>query len=233
MNAKPKSLSVLIPCYNEEDNIAECIKRIPSMPWKYEVIVIDDGSKDDTAKIARYAKRNNPNLKVVSYKPNHGKGYAIRKGMENAKGDVAIILDADMATQPEEIPLVVKPIFDGNADFVNGSRLIYPMEKGAMKLLHIPGNKIFALLVSMIAGKKLTDSLCGFKAFKIKPFLGKLKEDSWPDFELLIKAKRFGMKIEEIPIHYKPRIAGVSKMKTFRHGYKMLKMLIRGLKKNY
>ena len=138
-----------------------------------------------------------------------------------------------MALQPEEIPDVVKPIFDGEVDFVNGSRLIYPMEKGAMKFLHIPGNWAFALIISLIIRQHITDSLCGFKAFLIKSFRGKLKEDSWPDFELLIKAKRLGMRIVEVPIHYKRRRGGVSKMKTFKHGYSMLKMLIRSLGRDY
>jgi glycosyltransferase involved in cell wall biosynthesis len=229
---RPKSLSILIPCYNEEDNIRECIKRIPSMRWKTEVLVIDDGSSDKTTQFAKgvgYRGR----LKTIHYKPNRGKGHAVRKGLEAARGDVAIILDADMSSPPEEIPLIVKPIFEGKADFVNGTRLVYPMDKGAMKLIHIPGNRIFALLVSMIVGKYLTDSLCGFKAFKVKPFARKLKEDSWPDFELLIKAKRMGMKIVEVPIHYKVRVGGVSKMKTIRHGYNMLNMLLRSLKKDY
>jgi len=229
--SNPNSLSILIPCYDEEDNIVECLGRIPKMPWKTEVIVIDDGSKDNTAKFAKQAKT--VNLKVISYKNNRGKGYAVRQGLAAAKGDIALIVDADMATQPEEIPLVVRPIFEGKAGFVNGTRMEYPMEKGSMRLLHIPGNKAFALLVSIIIGQRLTDTLCGFKAFRVKDFLGKLKEDSWLDFELIIKAKRMGLKIVEVPIHYKERTGGVSKMRTFKHGWDMLKMLIKSLRSDY
>jgi len=229
-----KSLSIIIPCYNEEENIAECIKRTPKMPFETEIIIVDDGSKDKTAEIAR--KTKNPNVKkirVISYSPNRGKGYAFRRGLKNAEGNVVIILDADMSSPPEEIPLVVNPIFKGEADFVNGSRLVYPMENGAMKWLHIPGNMIFALLLSLITGTYLTDSLCGFKAFK-KDMLSadQLKENSWMDFELLIKAKRNKMRIMEVPIHYKARKAGDSKMRTFKHGYNMLMMLIKALRQN-
>ena len=197
------------------------------MACNTEIIVIDDGSKDNTAEVARKTKAKN--VKVISYKPNHGKGYAIKTGVDAAKGEFAIILDADMATQPEEVPIVVKPLFDGNADFVNATRFVYPMEEGSMKPLHKPGNKMFAFLVSLIIKQRLSDSLCGFKAFKVKPFRGKLKENGWPDFELLIKAKRMNMRLLEVPINYRGRVAGVSKMKTFKHGYSMLKMLIRSL----
>ncbi|MBW2975692.1 glycosyltransferase family 2 protein [Candidatus Woesearchaeota archaeon] len=227
-------LSIIIPCLNEEGNIRKCIERIPKMPYSAEVIVVDDGSKDKTSQTARNTK--NPNLKkikVVSYKNNRGKGYAFRKGLEHAEGQVVIILDADMTSPPEEIPLITGPIFAGKADFVNGSRLFYPMEKGAMKWLHIPGNRIFALIISLIIGKYLTDTLCGFKAFKRQLIpVQELKENSWMDFELLIKAKRNNLRIAEVPIHYKARKAGLSKMRTFKHGYNMFMMLLKAIQKN-
>lgn len=222
-------LSIIIPCYNEEGNIVECVSRIPKLKYPYEIIVVDDGSEDNTVKTAKSIKRKE--LRVITYKPNRGKGYACRTGIKHARGDIVIICDADMATPPEEIPAVVKPILGGKADFVNTSRLIYPMEKGAMKPIHIPGNRIFALMVSLIIGKKLTDTLSGFKAFRKDMLLSKLKENSWPDFEMIIKAKRNGLRIAEVPIHYKARRAGVSKMKTVRHAYKMFMMLMRSLSK--
>ncbi len=221
------SLSIIIPAYNEEENIFECVKRIPKMPWETEIIVVDDGSADKTLDLLKKLKIIN--LKVISYKPNRGKGYACRMGFKSAKGDVITILDADMATMPEEIPLVVKPIFDREADFVNTTRFKYKMEKGAMKLLHKPGNFVFALITSFLLRQRVTDTLCGFKAFNKKLDITKLKEDSWPDFDLFLTAKRQNLKIVEVPIHYKTRKGGVSKMKTFKHGYNMLRMLLRSL----
>lgn len=224
---KPKKVTIIIPCYNEEDNITECVNRVPNLEYDYEIIVVDDGSKDKTAQVAK--KINRKELTVLRYKKNRGKGHACRIGTKYATGDVIIICDADMATQPEEIPLVLKPIIKGTADFVNGSRLIYPREKGAMKKLHVLGNYVFALIFSIILGLKVTDTLCGFKAFRKEKMKGFLKEDSWPDFEMLLQVKKKKMRIVEVPIHYKSRKAGRSKMKTFKHGYNMIRMLLRSL----
>ena len=220
-------LSIIIPCYNEEENIEKCIKRIPQLPWEYETLVVDDGSTDNTYNVAR--RINMKNLRVIGYKKNRGKGFAVRFGIKHASANSAIIQDADMATPLDELEQVLEPLMNNRADFVNGSRMIYPMEKYAMKGVHILGNKIFALILSLIIRKRLTDTLCGFKAFRISDFQGELKDDTWPDFELLLKAKRYRLRIKEVPIHYKRRVAGVSKMKTFRHAYKMSRMLIRSL----
>ena len=222
---KQDSLSVIIPCLNEEEIISDCIKAIPKMPWTTEIIVVDDGSTDKTVEVVK--ELNRKDVRIVSYKPNRGKGYAFRQGMKAAKGDVVVIQDADM--NPKELPEIVKPIFEDKADFVNGTRLVYEMEKGAMKPLHVPGNKAFALIVSMFIGQKLTDALCGYKAFKRKVLSGQLKDDSWPDFELLLKAKRNHMRIVEVPIHYNARKGGESKMKTFSHGWSMLSKLIKAV----
>ena len=220
----PQSVSVIIPCFNEEETIENCVNAIPELPWECEIIVVDDGSKDRTAEVARKIKRSN--LKVVSYKPNGGKGHAFRTGFEAATGDVVVIQDADMNPE-QDLVEVLKPLFEGKADFVNGTRFVYPMEKGAMKALHVPGNMAFASLVSLMCGAKLSDSLCGYKAFRRKMLLGQLHENSWPDFEMLIKAGRNKMRIVEVPIHYNKRKKGESKMRTFKHGWNMLAMLVK------
>ncbi len=224
-------ISIIIPCYNEEENIGECIRRIPKLEKSSEILVVDDGSSDRTAEMARNAKREN--IMVIRYVKNRGKGYAFRVGLKNARGEVVLIQDADMATPPEDIPNIVKPILEGRADFVNGTRFVYPMESGAMKSMHVFGNRVFAFLVSVMIRKWLTDTLCGFKAFRKSMLKGELHEDSWPDFELLFMAKKSGMRITEVPIHYKRRKAGESKMKTFSHAYKMFRMLARSLLGTY
>jgi len=218
-------VSVIIPCYNEEENVKECINRI-NLPYTHEIILVDDGSEDKTRKEAKEIKKSN--LKVIGYKKNQGKGNAVRVGVEHTDSDIIAILDADMATPPEELIDILEPLITGKADFVNGSRLVYPMEEGAMRRLHVFGNKIFALVISLALRVWFTDTLCGLKAFNLKKFKNfELKEKSWPDFELLFKAKKHGLRIVEVPIHYKRRIHGKSKMRTFNHGYNMTSMLLK------
>ncbi len=220
-------VSVLIPCYNEEENIQECIKRI-NLPYDHEIIVIDDGSLDKTAEKAKEIKRLN--LKVVRYEKNQGKGNAVKVGIRNSSGDIIVIQDADMATPPEELPHILNPILEGEADFVNGTRFFYPMKKKVMRKLRVAGNKIYAKIISLIIGVNLTDSLCGFKAFNIKKFKNfELEEKSWPDFELIFKAKKNGLKIVEVPIHYKERKGGKTKMKILKDGLNFWRMIIKNV----
>jgi len=224
-----KKVSIIIPCYNEEENIKECLRQIPEMLWETEIIVVDDGSTDKTAEFARLS--NKPCLKVIRYEENTGKGAALRAGIQDSTGDIAVILDADYTSPPSEIPIVVKPIIDGEADFVTGTRFRYPMERDAMKKLNMISNRVSAFIMSLLIGQRITDSLCGLKAFKKEMLIGKLKENEWPDFELLLKAKRNNMRIVEIPIHYKARKTGISKMNTLKGLYHMPMLLIRAVLK--
>jgi len=157
----PLSCSVIVPCHNEEDNIAACLRRIPRMGEFTEAIVVDDGSSDATADKVRAVLNPDIEIKLISYKPNRGKGHAVKEGFDQATGDVLMILDADMAVMPEELPRFFKPIEEGLADFVNGSRIIYPMQRKAMPILNYVGNKIFSLVLSWIMGQRISDTLCG------------------------------------------------------------------------
>ncbi len=224
MAEKQVELTVLIPCYNEEESIKDCVMAVPEMPWSTEILVVDGGSKDNTLKVAKSIKKKG--LRVIGYKPSRTKGYACAFGLKHARGKVTVIQDVDM--NPADIPQIVRPIFEGWADFVNGTRFVIPMEQGAMSSLNRLGNKwIFSTLVSLVIRQKLTDSLCGYKAFHTKLLRGKLKEDNWPDFEMLIRAKRAGARIVEIPIRYVARKGGTPKMRPFRDGFSMLKMLVK------
>src|SRR3989344_7366246 len=133
---KHPEVSVIIPAYNEEQGLLECVNKVKEVMKNvsHEIIVVNDGSKDRTEEVASKIK----NIKLVSYNPNRGKGYALRAGMKAASGNILVVQDADMATK--EIIDVIKPIMDNEADFVNGTRMILPMEKGAMKKLHVIGN---------------------------------------------------------------------------------------------
>lgn len=215
--------SVIIPCHNEEGNIEEGIRRIPKMGKETEIIVVDDGSIDGTAQKAESLKEKFPNLKVISYKPNRGKGSAVKVGFEAATHEVIMILDADLSTPPEELPRFFDPLNKGLCQFVNGTRLVYPMQDQAMRMLNLLGNKIFGYVMSFITQQHLTDTLCGTKALYKSDFKRmSWGLDKWGDFDLLFGAAKIGSKIMEVPVHYKSRKSGESKMKSFRHGIHLL-----------
>ena len=225
-------LSIIIPTHNEEKNIATCINKIPEFEWKTEIIVSDDGT-DNTAKRARELAKKRNNMLVIQSPKKLGKGGGFLKGLEKATGEVVVILDADYTVDPSELKKLVMPIFNNEADFVNGSRVIFPMEEGAMSFFHKIGNRVFALLTSLIIRKYLTDVFCGSKAFKRELLKGKLKEREWPDLELIFEAKKNNLRIKEIPVHYKARKGGESKLSTFETGYILFKDLLDKTKKYY
>lgn len=228
---KNLSCSVVIPCYNEMNNIERCIKVVPNMGKWTEIVVVDDGSTDNTAQIVREIMKEKENVKLVSYSPNQGKGYAVQRGFEASKGDVLMILDADMAVPPEELPHFFYIFERKIADFANGTRLVYSMEKGAMRHLNLLGNYMFSIIFTYLLGQRVTDTLCGTKALYKKDFLKmKMGKCPWGDFDLLFGAAKLGLKIVEIPVHYKRRIADESKMKAFKHGLQLLKICLYGFK---
>lgn len=221
--------SVIIPCFNEEGNIRSCISRILNMGKTTEIIVVDDGSQDKTPMIVKEIMRENKNVKLLTYPVNKGKGFAVKEGLNFATGDILMILDADMTVPPENLTTFFELIWEGKAEFINGTRLVYPLKEQAMRTLHIFGNRIFSRIFSWLMNKPISDTLCGTKVFLKKDYLRmKMKDNSWPDFDLLFGAAMLNLKLVELPVHYQKRIAGESKMKTFRHGFLLLKMCVRG-----
>jgi len=223
--------SVIIPCHNEEGNIEEAVRRIPKMGKETEIIVVNDGSQDKTAAIAENLEMELENVRLIDYSPNRGKGYAIRQGVDAATQDVVMILDADLSVTPEELPRFFEPLNKGICQFVNGSRMVYPMEKQAMRTLNLFGNKIFGLLMTFLTGQNLSDTLCGTKAFLREDFqYYQLGIDKWGDYDLLFGAAKLGNKILEVPVHYKERASGESKMKSLRHGCHLLTAFFKGFR---
>jgi SAM-dependent methyltransferase len=218
------SVSVIIPCYNEADNIEECIRRVPRMGCSTEVIVVDDGSKDGTAERVRPEVNPAVEVRCISYQPNRGKLNAVRTGFEAARGDLLMILDADMTVPPEDLPYFYFPLSEGRADFVNGTRLIYPLANGSMKFQNFLGNKLFGLLMSWVTDLQLSDTLCGTKAFFREDYQRFLIGcDPWGDFDWLFGAAQSTSRVLEVPIHYEERRAGQSKMKALKHAWVLLK----------
>jgi ubiquinone/menaquinone biosynthesis C-methylase UbiE len=221
----PLSCSVIIPCHNEEGNITECVRRVPNMGSWTEIVVVDDGSTDQTRKRIQEIMRTDSRVRLIAFDGNQGKANAVRAGFEAARGDVLMILDADMAVMPEDLPKFLRPLENGRADFINGTRLVYPMEGRAMQIANFLGNKAFCYLASWIIRQRVSDTLCGTKAlfkrdFVRMPLGGK---ERWGDFDLLFGGARLRLRILEIPVHYQERRAGASKMRAMREGWRFLR----------
>jgi SAM-dependent methyltransferase len=224
------SVSVVVPSHNEEGNVAACARRVPDMGAATEIIFVDDGSTDGTRTAVLAVMEENPRVRLVAYDTNHGKANAVRAGFDAARNDVLMILDADMTVAPEDLPKFLAPLQAGTAEFVNGTRLVYPMEGQAMPTANFVGNKAFCLLVSWVLRQRVSDTLCGTKAllrrdYEAMPLPGR---DRWGDFDLLFGAAREKLRILEIPIHYRERVAGESKMNVRRDGPMFLRTCVEG-----
>jgi len=223
--------SVVVPCYNEEDNIEEAVRRIPRMGTQTEIIIVNDGSTDKTAEVVRGLLQNDQNLRYVELPYNRGKGFAVQQGFDAATQEVLMIVDADMSVMPEELPRFFNLLNKGICDFVNGTRMVYPMQKEAMRFLNLFGNKVFGLIMTFITGQHLTDTLCGTKAMYKKDYQDiSMGMDRWGDFDLLFGAAKARSRMMEVPVHYMRRRSGESKMRRFRHGVHLLGACVRGFR---
>jgi SAM-dependent methyltransferase/CTP:molybdopterin cytidylyltransferase MocA len=222
--AEDLSCSVIVPCFNEAGNIRKCIERIPQMGTFTQIIVVDDGSTDGTADAVKELMEKRKDVSVLAHPFNQGKAVAIKTGFEHARGDIVIILDADMSVPPEELPRFFYAIAEGKAEFVNGTRMVYPMEKGAMRFVNFLGNKMFGILLSLLSGQRNTDTLCGTKALMRKYCRYITIHSAWGDFDLLFAAAKLKLKTVEMPVHYKKRATGYSKMKAVKESLSLLKI---------
>jgi 2-polyprenyl-3-methyl-5-hydroxy-6-metoxy-1,4-benzoquinol methylase len=227
------SVSVIVPCKDERGNVEDAIRRMPRLGKRIELIFCDDKSTDGTAEEVLRVRAAHPQQEIrLEQGPGICKSKNVWTGFNAASGDILMILDADLTTMPEELPFFLDVIASGQAEFVNGSRLIYPVPKGAMHGLNMLGNKFFSLTFSYLLGQRVKDTLCGTKVLwrtdweRIKPMLGSWgTEDRWGDYELLFGAAKLNLKILDLPVHYQERIYGTTKMtRVFRNGLIMLKM---------
>ncbi len=229
---KDYTCSIVIPCHNESGNITELILKAPKIGLSTELIFVDDGSDDGTAREVNAALRRDIEVKLISYHPHRNKAHAVQAGFEAAKGDILMILDADMSVPPEELERFYGLLAAGRADFVNGTRLIYPMENKAMKVANYFGNKMFCLLVSWIIGQRVSDTLCGTKALFKKDF-GHITmgHDPWGDFDIIFGAAKLRLKTREVAVHSKERRARRYTIKAFNHAATLMKACYWGLRK--
>ena len=228
------SVSIVIPCRNERGNIESAILRMPRFGTKQEIIFVEGNSSDRTfeeCERVRDAHKDNWDIKVLK-QDGKGKGDAVRKGFAAATGDVLMILDADLTMPPEALPKYHAIIETGKAEFVNGTRLIYPMENEAMRPLNFIANRCFAYIFSYLVNTRLTDTLCGTKVLLRKDYEVLARErdyfgnfDPFGDFDLIFGAAKQNLKIVETPIHYNARTFGETQISRFRDGWLLLKMV--------
>ncbi len=231
---KDFSTTILVPCRNEKGNIEAAITRIPSFGGHQEMIFVDGHSSDGTqAEIERVIKAYPDKDIKLMVQDGQGKGDAVRKGFAAARGDILMILDADLTMPPEDLPKFYRALAEDQGEFVNGCRLVYPMEKQAMRFLNLLGNKFFSIMFTWILNQRFKDTLCGTKTLfredykKIqdnRSYFGEF--DPFGDFDLIFGAVKQNLKVVEVPIHYRERSYGVTNISRFRHGWLLLKMTV-------
>lgn len=247
-------VSAIVPTRNERGNIEGAVERIPQMGSHTEIIFVDGNSTDGTVeKIEEMIKKygGKKDIKLIHQIPRDtadkalegdlktppnkmlklGKGDAVRKGFDAATGDILMILDSDLTVPPEDLPKFYLAIAEGSGEFINGTRLVYQMERQAMRTLNLLGNKFFSRLFTWLLEQRIKDTLCGTKVLLKKDYI-KIREgraffgdfDPFGDFDLLFGAAKLNMKIVEVPIRYRQRTYGDIKIERFKHGMILLRM---------
>jgi ubiquinone/menaquinone biosynthesis C-methylase UbiE len=233
-------VSVIIPVRNERGNIENLVKLMPRMGSHVEIIFVEGGSNDNTWGEIRRIKKKYASLRDLKClkQEGKGKGDAVRKGFAEATGDILMVLDADLTVSPEDLPKFYNSIASGDGEFINGCRLVYPLEKDSMRTLNMIGNRFFSIMFSWILGHRLKDTLCGTKVIskmywekliKNREYFGDF--DPFGDFDLIFGSSKLNLKIVEIPIRYKAREYGETNISRFKHGWLLLKMMFFAMNK--
>jgi SAM-dependent methyltransferase len=228
------SVSIIVAARNEEGHIEEIIERIPELGKHTEIIFVEGNSTDDTfGKIEEEIQKNkNRDLKLFK-QPGKGKGDAVRWGFQHSSGDILMILDADMTVPPEDLARFYDAIASGKGDYINGVRLVYPMEAQAMRFLNMLGNKFFSYAFSWLLGQPIKDCLCGTKVLtranynriaENRSYFGDF--DPFGDFDLIFGASKINLKFIDLPIRYKQRRYGETNIDRWRHGWLLLMMVL-------
>jgi ubiquinone/menaquinone biosynthesis C-methylase UbiE len=227
-------VSVIVPARNEAGNIAQIFEQVPEMGGGTELVFVEGHSKDDTYETIARAITAQPDRRCKLLKQDGvGKGDAVRLGFAHASGDILMILDADLTVPPHDLPRFYDVLRTGKGEFVNGVRLVYPMEEQAMRFFNFLGNKFFSLAFSWLLGQPIRDTLCGTKALWKRDYNALAANrayfgdfDPFGDFDLLLGAARLNLKIVEIPIRYRQRTYGTTNIQRWKHGWLLLKMVV-------
>jgi SAM-dependent methyltransferase len=233
------SATVLVPCRNERGNIEAAVQRLPRFCERLELLFVEGHSKDGTLEEIHRVIAAYPQLDIkVLVQPGKGKGDAVRAGFAAARGDVLMILDADLTTPPEWMPKFYDAIASGKGEFINGSRLVYPMEDQAMQFLNHAANHVFSWLFTWLLNQRFTDTLCGTKVLTrahyeriaaSRVYFGDF--DPFGDFDLIFGAAKLNLKVVEIPVTYASRTYGSTQISRFRHGWLLLRMVVFAFRK--
>ncbi len=226
------SVSVIVPARNERGNIDAAVKRIPAFGSAQEIIFVEGNSSDSTYEEMLRVQKAYPDhdIKVIR-QTGKGKGNAVREGFDLATGDILMILDADLTMPPEDLPKFYHALKTNSGEFINGCRLVYPLEKQAMRTLNLIANKLFGLFFTYLLGQPLKDTLCGTKVLfsadyevikENRHYFGDF--DPFGDFDLLFGASKANLKITEVPIRYRERTYGSTQISRFKHGLLLLRM---------
>jgi SAM-dependent methyltransferase len=226
-------VSVVIPARNEAGNIREIAERVPRMGLQTEIVFVEGHSSDDTwQEMQKVLQSCGENVCTALRQAGQGKGDAVRTGFAHATGDVLMILDADMTVPPEDLPRFYRALISGKGEFVNGVRLVYPMQDQSMRFINMVGNKFFSFAFSWLLDQPIKDTLCGTKVLwrsdyaKIaanRQHFGDF--DPFGDFDLLFGAAKLNLRIAEIPIRYRSRTYGRTNIDRWRHGWLLLRMV--------
>lgn len=226
--------SVVIPCRNEAGNVEQAVLDLPVLGKSMEIIFVEGGSSDNTWEEILRVKEKYKDRNIIAIKQSGtGKANAVRDGFKIASGDFLIILDADLTVHPQDLIKFYRARQSGAGEFINGVRLVYPMEKEAMRFLNMVANKFFGLTFSWLLGQPIKDTLCGTKALMKSDYLNIEKNrsyfgdfDPFGDFDLLFGAKKLNLKIVDLPIRYRSRSYGKTNIHRWRHGWMLLKMVV-------
>ena len=236
---KDSKVTVVIPCRNEKGNIEDAITRIPEMGHSMEILFAEGHSKDGTWEEIERVQKQYPDKIITAIKQSgKGKGDAVRAAFSIAEGEILIILDADLTVPPEDLPKFYEALMSGEGEFINGTRLVYPMENEAMRFLNHIANRCFAQLFSYLLNQNFTDTLCGTKAFTKRSYQAIAQNrqyfgefDPFGDFDLIFGAAKLNLKVVEIPIRYRSRRYGETQISRFRHGILLVRMVVFAFRK--
>ncbi len=220
-------LSVIIPVYNEAQNITEILKRVQATELPWEIVIVDDGSTDGTRDVLKEMDGKD-NIRVILHEKNQGKGAAVRTGFAEAKGDVFLIQDADLEYDPRDYPAILRPIEEGIADVVYGSRFLGAARRSTM-FWHMIANKLLTLLTNLLYNNILTDMETGYKVFRREVLDGITIHSNSFNFEPEFTAKILKKKVRifEVPITFNPRDYNEGKKIKFHDAFEAIWALIK------